>query len=99
MFLRQAFSRHAPRLIRPAAACVTARRTMTTAGQSLQQLAAEFPHVDVIRYEHKNVKFTLRHVDRSADSLAIGLLDCGLAPGDVVLSWLPSHFADQVRIT
>lgn len=72
---------------------------MTTAGQSLQQLAAESPHVDVIRYEHKNVKFTLRHVDRSADSLAMGLLDCGLAPGDVVLSWLPSHFAEQVSIS
>jgi len=30
--------------------------------------------------------------------LAIGFLDCGLAPGDVVLSWLPDHFAEQVRV-
>lgn len=95
MFLRQLVSRHAQRMLRPVVASGTTWRTMTTAGQSLQQLAAESPHVDVIRYEHKNVKFTLRHVNQSADALAIGILDCGIAPGDVVLSWLPSHFAEQ----
>lgn len=68
----------------------------TSAGASLAQLAAESPHVDVVRYEHKNLKLTLKGVDYNADALAVGLLDCGLAPGDVVLSWLPSHFAEQV---
>jgi len=68
---------------------------MTTAGAQLQELAAQSPHVDVIRYEHKNLKLTLQGVDGHADSLAIGFLDCGLAPGDVVLSWLPDHFAEQ----
>lgn len=67
----------------------------TSAGASLAQLAAESPHVDVVRYEHKNLKLTLKGVDYNADALAVGLLDCGLAPGDVVLSWLPSHFAEQ----
>jgi acyl-CoA synthetase (AMP-forming)/AMP-acid ligase II len=68
---------------------------MTTAGAQLRELAAQSPHVDVIRYEHKNLKLTLQHVDSHADSLASGLLDCGLVPGDVVLSWLPNHFAEQ----
>jgi len=71
---------------------------MTTAGAQLQELAAQSPHVDVLRYEHKNLKFTLQHVNGHADSLAIGFLDCGLEPGDIVLSWLPDHFAEQVRV-
>ena len=96
MLLRQ-ITRQAPRftsLIRP----TFSARTLSTigAGASLQKLAAEAPHVDVVRYEHKNLKFTLGHVDYHADSLAIGLLENGLVPGDVVLSWLPSHFAEQV---
>ena len=94
MFLRQ-LTRQAPRLFRPTVA-TSARRSMTTAGAQLRELASQSPHVDVIRYEHKNQKFTLQHVDNHADSLASGLLDCGLVPGDVVLSWLPNHFAEQV---
>jgi len=93
MFFRQ-LTRQAPRLIRSTVAN-SARRSMTTAGAQLRELAAQSPHVDVIRYEHKNLKFTLQHVDSHADSLASGLLDCGLVPGDVVLSWLPNHFAEQ----
>jgi len=93
MFLRQLALR-APRLIRPMVA-TSARRNMTTAGAQLQELAAQSPHVDVLRYEHKNLKFTLQHVNGHADSLAIGFLDCGLEPGDIVLSWLPDHFAEQ----
>lgn len=93
MFLRQ-LTRQAPRLFRPTVA-TSARRSMTTAGAQLRELASQSPHVDVIRYEHKNQKFTLQHVDNHADSLASGLLDCGLVPGDVVLSWLPNHFAEQ----
>jgi len=97
MFFRQ-LTRQAPRLIRSTVAN-SARRSMTTAGAQLRELAAQSPHVDVIRYEHKNLKFTLQHVDSHADSLASGLLDCGLVPGDVVLSWLPNHFAEQVCTT
>lgn len=67
----------------------------TTAGQTLHALATENPHVDVVRYEHKNQKFTLKHVDYFADALAVGFLDTGLKPGDAVLSWLPQHFSEQ----
>lgn len=66
-----------------------------SAGQTLGALASENPHVEVIRYHHKNIKWTLAHVDYFAESLAVGLLENGLVPGDAVLSWLPSHFAEQ----
>lgn len=52
--------------------------------------------MEIVRYEHKNVKWTLKHVNYYADALACGFLDAGLQPGDVVLSWLPGHFAEQV---
>ena len=68
------------------------------AGEALARLASDHPHQEIIRYEHKNVKWTLKHVDYYADALATGLVDAGLKPGDKVLSWLPLHFAEQVRI-
>lgn len=67
----------------------------SAAGATLEKLATDSPHIDVVRYEHKNVKYTLKHVDHHAMSLAEGLLRSGLAPGDAVLSWLPSHFAEE----
>jgi len=66
-----------------------------TAGLTLRQLSKKNPHVDVIRYEHKNVKWTISHVHHHADALAVGFLDSGLVPGDKVLSWLPLHFSEQ----
>eukprot|EP00567_Pseudictyota_dubia_P005841 CAMPEP_0197449642 /NCGR_PEP_ID=MMETSP1175-20131217/22348_1 /TAXON_ID=1003142 /ORGANISM="Triceratium dubium, Strain CCMP147" /LENGTH=303 /DNA_ID=CAMNT_0042981837 /DNA_START=39 /DNA_END=950 /DNA_ORIENTATION=- len=64
-------------------------------GDALAKLASDSPHMDVIRYHHKNVKWTLRNVNYYSDALAIGFLDQGLQPGDVVLSWLPLHFSEQ----
>lgn len=66
-----------------------------SAGDALARLASDHPHQEIIRYEHKNVKWTLNHVNYYADALACGLVDAGLQPGDVVLSWLPMHFAEQ----
>lgn len=54
--------------------------------------------MEIVRYEHKNVKWTLKHVNYYSDALACGFLDAGLQPGDVVLSWLPEHFAEQVSL-
>jgi hypothetical protein len=71
------------------------REMSSAAGATLEQLAVESPHVDVVRYEHKNVKFTLQNVDVNSSALAYGLLESGLKPGNVVLSWLPSHFAEE----
>jgi len=68
------------------------------AGEALARLASDHPHQEIIRYEHKNVKWTLKHVDYYADALATGLVDAGLKPGDKVLSWLPLHIAEQVRV-
>jgi len=51
--------------------------------------------MDAVRYEHKNVKWSFKDVNFHSDSLACGLLEQGFQPGDVVLSWLPSHFAEQ----
>src|SRR5210317_2055839 len=77
---------------------VVSRRSMATisAGDALARLASDHPHQEIIRYEHKNVKWTLKHVNYYSDALACGLVDAGLQPGDVMLSWLPLHFAEQV---
>ena len=91
--------RTAPNLLRSSVKHASARLMSTaapSAGTALSVLASQAPHVDVIRYEHKNVKWTLKHVDTNSDALAIGLLDQGFRKGDVVLSWLPEHFAEQV---
>jgi hypothetical protein len=69
-----------------------------SAGDALARLASYHPHQEIIRYEHKNVKWTLKHVNYYSDALACGLLDAGLQPGDVVLSWLPLHFSEQVSL-
>jgi len=85
---------------RPAAvARVMAIRAMaTTGGATLAELRASSPHVDVVRYEHKNRTWSLNHVDYYATAMAIGFIDAGLRPSDVVLSWLPDHFSEQVRV-
>lgn len=69
-----------------------------SAGDALARLASDHPHQEIIRYEHKNVKWTLKHVNYYSDALACGLVDAGLQPGDVMLSWLPLHVAEQVRV-
>ena len=66
------------------------------AGQALDVLVQQNPHVEVIRYHYKNVKMTLSTVNTNAEALATGLLDTGFVPGDVILSWLPLHHAEQV---
>jgi hypothetical protein len=75
-------------------------RTQATksCGSLLTKLATENPYKDVVRYEFKNRKWNLQHVDFYSDSLATGFLDSGLQPGDVVLSWLPAHFSESVGI-
>lgn len=66
------------------------------AGNLLTSLTKENPHVDVVRYEHKNRKWSLNHVDYYSDALAIGFLENGLKPGDAVLCWLPLHFSESM---
>mgnify|MGYP005680714859 CR=1 FL=1 len=70
--------------------------TTTSAGSLLTKLATDNPYKDVVRYEHKNRKWNLQHVDYYSEALAIGLLENGLQPGDVVLSWLSPHFSESV---
>jgi len=64
-------------------------------GQAIANLADQLPFMDIVRYDHKNVKWTYKHVDHFADAIATGLLEQGFQPGDVILSWLPLHFAEQ----
>jgi hypothetical protein len=68
------------------------------AGNALQELAEQHPTMDAIRYDWKNVKWTFEHVDYFSDALATGIVEAGIAPGDVVLSWLPQHFSEQLII-
>jgi len=69
-----------------------------SAGNMLAEMTKENPHVDVVRYEHKNRKWSLNHVDYYSEALAIGLLETGLQPGDAVLCWLPLHFSESVSL-
>lgn len=70
----------------------------TSGGEQLAALTDAFPHMDVVRYTHKNRTWSLQHVHYYSEALAIGLVENGLQTGDVVLSWLPSHFSEQVRV-
>jgi len=72
--------------------------TTTSAGSLLTKLATDNPYKDVVRYEHKNRKWNLQHVDYYSEALAIGLLENGLQPGDVVLSWLSPHFSESMAL-
>jgi hypothetical protein len=73
-------------------------RTFAAAGGSqVDALASANPNLDVVRYEHKNITWTTRHVQYYSESLAIGFLEMGFTAGDVVLSWMPQHFSEQVE--
>jgi hypothetical protein len=64
----------------------------------LKALTAENPHIDVVHYTHKNRTWTLNHVQFYSEAMAIGIVELGFQPGDIVLSWLPEHFSEQVCI-
>lgn len=70
--------------------------TSSGGGSLLTKLAKENPYKDVVRYEFKNRKWNLQHVDFYSEAVAVGLLENGLKPGDVVLSWLPAHFSESM---
>lgn len=74
-------------------------RTFATGGQQIAALSQSLPHLDVVQYEHKNRVWSLQHVDYYSEALAIGIVENGLQTGDVVLSWMPDHFAEQVGST
>jgi len=59
-------------------------------------LTEENPHVNAVRYTHKNRLWTMKHVEYYAEAHAIGFLETGLQAGDVVLSWLPAHFQESM---
>ena len=86
-------------VVRPQLASTTVRAFAASAsgGTLLKNMTKENPHIDVVRYEHKNRKWTLNHVDYYSEALAIGFLETGLRPGDAVLCWLPSNFSETVR--
>ena len=69
-----------------------------TAASLLAKLTADLPYLDVVRYTHKQRVWSLQHVHYYSEALAIGLMENGLQPGDIVLSWLPDHFSEQVSV-
>ena len=77
---------------------VATRCFSAIAGNVLSALTKENPHVDVVRYEHKNRKWSMNHVDYYSEALAIGFLENGLRPGDSLLCYLPKHFSETVSI-
>jgi hypothetical protein len=81
---------------RPLAAASKRSVSTRSGGSLLKELATDNPYKDVVRFEFKNRKWNLQHVDFYSDALAVGLLENGLQPGDVVLSWLPPHFSESM---
>jgi len=75
---------------------VATRCFSASAGNVLSALTKENPHVDVVRYEHKNRKWSMNHVDYYSEALAIGFLENGLRPGDSLLCYLPKHFSETM---
>jgi hypothetical protein len=75
------------------------RGLSSSVATQLQSLTAENPYTDVVHYTHKNRTWSMQHVDYYSTALAIGLTENGLTVGDKVLSWLPHHFAEQVRLS
>lgn len=65
-------------------------------GLRISQMKEENKHVSVVRYEHKNRTWTVHHVDYFSIALAIGFLDAGFLPGDVVLSCMPEHWSESM---
>jgi hypothetical protein len=74
------------------------QRFLSVGGEMIRALKNENPHVEAVQYEHKTQKFTVAHVDYFSEAIAVGLVENGLIPGDVVLHWLPQHFAETVSI-
>lgn len=74
------------------------QRFFSVGGEMIRALKNENPHVEAVQYEHKTQKFTVAHVDYFSEAIAVGLVENGLIPGDVVLHWLPQHFAETVSI-
>jgi hypothetical protein len=80
------------------AAMMKLQRFSSVGGDMIRALKKENPHVEAVQYEHKTQKFTVAHVDYFSEAIAVGLVENGLIPGDVVLHWLPKHFAETVNI-
>ena len=86
-------------LFRATTRCRHVTRGFATGGTTLAQLTKANPYQDVVHYTHKNRTWSMEHVDYYTTALAIGILENGFQQGDVVLSWLPEHFSEQVRTT
>lgn len=93
---RAVASNKAAPLLRAPVPALRAFASSASAGNLLTEMAKENAHVDVVRYEHKNRKWSLNHVDYYSDALAIGFLETGLEPGDSMLCWLPMHFSETM---
>lgn len=79
-------------------AAATPAAAVSSGGSLLHSLANELPHKNVVTYQHKNRTWTLHHVDYYSQALAIGLCELGFQSKDIVLSWLPNHLSEQVRL-
>lgn len=69
---------------------------MATVVDRLNDLAANLPHKDAVMYhKQNNMKWTFGELKKYSDALASGLIELGIRPKDTILSWLPSHTAEQ----
>jgi hypothetical protein len=67
-------------------------------GDYVSLLVKDNPYLDVVQYTHKNVIYNVSHINYHSEALAIGITENGLIPGDVVLTFLPPHLCETVRL-
>lgn len=73
-------------------------RTSIAGGDYIRLLKKDNEYLDVVQYTHKNVIYNTSHIDYHSEAIAIGITENGLIPGDVVLTFLPPHLCETVRI-
>ncbi|MCC5885692.1 MAG: AMP-binding protein [Gammaproteobacteria bacterium] len=63
-----------------------------TIGDALRVTAERFPDSEALIARHQKVRMSWAELDAAADTLAAGLLDLALEPGDRVGIWSPNRF-------
>jgi hypothetical protein len=72
-------------------------KTSIAGGDYIKLLVADNPYLDVVQYTHRNRFFSVRTIDYNAEALAIGIVENGFIPGDIILSYLPEHLNETVN--
>ena len=62
-----------------------------TIGQQLDIIAEKFPNNIALVVRHQNIKWTYKELHQHVQSIALGLIEVGIKPGDRVGIWSPNN--------